>query len=174
MDLRYPIGKFDFHQTIVPGQYAGLIADIASAPALYRDAVHGLEDTQLDTPYRPDGWTVRQTVHHVADSHMNSFIRMRLALTETEPTVRPYDEKAWAELADSKVAPVEVSLQIIQSLHTRWVMLLNSLSPGDFARTFRHPQVGLMRLDTNLALYAWHGRHHAAHITGLRQRNDWK
>jgi hypothetical protein len=174
MDLSYPIGKFDFKQTVAPDRYPGLIEEIASAPALYRDAVRGLDDAQLDTPYRPGGWTVRQTVHHVADSHMNSYLRMRLALTEAEPTIKPYDQKAWAELSDSRTAPVEVSLQLIESLHARWVVLLGTLSGADFARAFRHPEIGLVRLDTNLALYAWHGRHHAAHITGLRQRNGWK
>jgi hypothetical protein len=174
MDLSYPIGKFDFQQTVTPGQYRALIQDIAAAPALYRDAVRGFDDTQLDTPYRPGGWTVRQTVHHVADSHMNSFLRFRLALTEQEPTIKPYDQAAWGELADSRTGPVEPSLQLIESLHARWVLLLQTLSDADFARSFRHPELGLVRLDTNLALYAWHGRHHAAHIGGLRQRNGWK
>ncbi len=174
MDLSYPIGRFDFHQTISPSQYPALIREIAAAPALYRDAVRGLDDSQLDTPYRPGGWTVRQTVHHVADSHMNSFIRLRLALTEPEPTISAYDEKAWAELYDSRTAPVEFSLQLIENLHARWVALLETLSPDDFARSFRHPERGLVRLDTNLALYVWHGRHHAAHITALRERNGWK
>ena len=174
MDLSYPIGKFDFQQTISPGQYPELIQQIAAAPALYRDAVRGLDDSQLDTPYRPGGWTVRQTVHHVADSHMNSFIRLRLALTEPEPTICAYDEKAWGELYDSRTSPVELSLQLIENLHARWVVLLETMSPDDFSRSFRHPERGLVRLDTNLALYAWHGRHHAAHITALRQRNAWK
>jgi hypothetical protein len=174
MDLRYPIGKFDFKQTVEPGRYAALIAEVAAAPALYRDAVRGLDEAQLDTPYRPEGWTVRQTVHHVADSHMNSYIRMRLALTENEPTIKPYDQRAWAELNDARTAPVELSLQLIESMHARWARLLETLNGADFARTFIHPVVGVMRLDTNLALYAWHGRHHAAHITGLRQRNGWK
>jgi hypothetical protein len=174
MDLSYPIGKFDFKQTVAPDQYPALIAEIAAAPAVYRDAVRGLDEAQLDTPYRPDGWTVRQTVHHVADSHMNSYIRTRLALTESEPTIRPYDQRAWAELPDSRTAPVQLSLQIIESLHARWVLLLETLTDADFARAFHHPHLGLVPLSTNLALYAWHGRHHAAHITGLRQRNGWK
>src|SRR5664279_2810466 len=127
MDLRYPIGEFDFQQTVTPGQYPALIAEIAAAPALFRRAVRGLDDAQLDTPYRPGGWTVRQTVHHVADSHMNSYIRLRLALTETEPTIRPYDQKAWAELADSRTGAVEPSLQLIEGLHARWTLLLLSL-----------------------------------------------
>jgi hypothetical protein len=174
MDLSYPIGKFDFQQTVTPDRYPALIADIAGAPALYREAVRGLTESQLDTPYRPDGWTVRQTVHHVADSHMNGYIRIRLALTENEPTIKPYNEKAWAELSDARTAPVEISLQIVEHLHSRWATLLKSLSEADFARTFRHPEAGVLRLDLTLALYAWHGRHHAAHITGLRQRNGWK
>jgi DinB superfamily len=174
MDLSYPIGRFDFKQTVAPSQYPGLIEEIASAPALYREAVRGLDDVQLDTPYRPDGWTVRQTVHHVADSHMNSFLRFRLALTEEAPIIKPYDQAAWGELSDSRTAPVGVSLQLIENLHTRWVLLLRTLNDADFARPFRHPELGLVRLDTNLALYAWHGRHHAAHIIGLRQRNGWK
>jgi hypothetical protein len=174
MDLSYPIGRFDFKQTVAPGQYPGLIAEIAAAPACFRDAVRGLDDSQLDTPYRPGGWTVRQTIHHVADSHMNSVIRMRLALTEPEPTIRPYDQQTWADLADSRTAPVEISLQLIENLHARWVLLLKTLGDADFARSFRHPEIGLVRLDTNLALYAWHGRHHAAHITALRERNGWK
>jgi hypothetical protein len=173
MDLSYPIGKFDFQQTVAPERYAALIADIAAAPKLYRDAVRGLDDAQLDTPYRPGGWTVRQAVHHVADSHMNSYIRLRLALTENEPAIRPYDQKAWAELADARTAPVELSLQLLEGMHARWALLLKSMSDADFARTFLHPAIGVMRLDTNLALYAWHGRHHAAHITSLRQRNGW-
>lgn len=172
-NLSYPIGKFDFKQTVAPAQYPGLIQQIAATPALYRVAVRGLDDAQLDTPYRPGGWTVRQTVHHVADSHMNSYIRLRLALTEKEPAISPYDQAAWARLADS-LAPPEISLQLIENLHARWVLVLESMSDADFARTFRHPEIGLVRLDTNLALYAWHGRHHAAHITGLRERNGWK
>jgi uncharacterized damage-inducible protein DinB len=174
MDLCYPIGKFDFKQTVASGKYPALIAEIAAAPMLYRDAVRGLDEAQLETPYRPGGWTVRQTVHHVADSHMNSYIRMRLALTENEPVIRRYDQEAWAELPDARTAPVELSLQLIDGLHARWVRLLETLSDADFARAFRHPELGLVRLDTNLALYAWHGRHHAAHITALRQRNGWK
>jgi len=174
MDLSYPIGKFDFQQTVVPEAIPGLIADIAAAPAVFRAAVHGLDDRQLDTPYRPGGWTVRQTVHHIGDSHMNSFIRLRLALTENQPTITPYDQALWAELPDMRTLPVEVSLQLIDALHTRWVKVLQALTPADFARTFRHPEIGLVRLDTNLALYAWHGKHHAAHITGLRERMAWK
>jgi hypothetical protein len=173
MDLSYPIGRFDFQQAVAPASIPGIIEDIAAAPALYRSAVTSLDEQQLDTRYRPGGWTVRQTVHHVADSHMNSFIRCRLALTETEPTIRPYDQALWAELPDMRSVPVEVSLQLIESLHTRWVAMLRALAPADLQRTFRHPELVVIRLDKNLALYAWHGKHHAAHITGLRSRMGW-
>ena len=172
MDLRYPIGKFERPDTVTADQRTAWIGDIEATPARFREIVSGLNDEQLDTPYRPGGWTVRQVVHHVADSHMNSFIRFRLGLTEDEPTVKPYDEKRWAELCDSGM-PVDASLQIIEALHRRWVVLLRGMSDADFSRTFRHPEMGLVRLDTNMALYAWHGRHHAAHITGLRERNGW-
>ena len=151
-----------------------LIGEIAAAPVLLSEAVKDLHGPQLETPYRPDGWTVRQVVHHVADSHMNSFIRFRLALTEEEPVVKPYDQEKWAGLHDSLTAPIETSLQLLESLHSRWVAMLGSLSEADFGRTFRHPELGVLRLDANLAQYAWHGRHHAAHITGLRQRMGWK
>lgn len=174
MDLRYPIGPFDIAAPVAPETRPELIDQIATAPARLREAVRGLSGDQLDTPYRPGGWTVRQTVHHVADSHMNSYVRLRLALTEEEPTIKPYDEAKWAELEDARTLPVEISLGLLDSLHHRWVALLKSLSDADFARTIRHSVLGVVRLDTNLALYAWHGRHHAAHITGLRQRNGWQ
>jgi len=173
MDLRYPIGKFAWPASVTPRMRSEWIAEIASAPAAFREAVRGLDDAQLNTPYRPEGWTVRQVIHHVPDSHMNSYIRFRLALTEDEPAIKPYAEARFAELADARLAPVEVSLQLLENLHFRWVMLLRSMSEADFARTFRHPELGTLRLDSNLALYAWHGRHHAAHITQLRQRNRW-
>jgi uncharacterized damage-inducible protein DinB len=174
MDLRYPIGQFDFSAPVAADTRPQLIGQLSAAPAGLREAVRDLTGEQLDTPYRPAGWTVRQTVHHVADSHMNSYIRLRLALTEDEPVIKPYDEAKWAELADARTLPVEVSLELLDSLHRRWVVLLKSLSDAEFARTFRHPALGLVRQDTNLALYAWHGRHHTAHITGLRQRNGWQ
>ncbi|HEV3199888.1 MAG TPA: bacillithiol transferase BstA [Bryobacteraceae bacterium] len=174
MDLRYPIGPFDLTTPVAPETRPQLIGQIAVAPAGLREAVRSLNIQQLDTPYRPGGWTVRQTVHHVADSHMNAYVRLRLALTEEAPTIKPYDEAQWAELVDARTLAVEVSLELLDSLHHRWVALLKTLSDADFARTFRHPELGLVRLDTNLALYAWHGRHHAAHITGLRQRNGWE
>jgi uncharacterized damage-inducible protein DinB len=174
MDLRYPIGKFDFDAPVAPEMRPLFIDQIASAPTSLRESVRALDDHQLDTPYRPGGWTVRQTVHHVADSHLNSYIRLRLALTEEQPLVKAYDEKKWAELVDARTLPVEISLSLLDTLHQRWVVLLKSMSDGDFARTFRHPEVGLIRLDMNVALYAWHGRHHTGHIAGLRQRNGWQ
>jgi hypothetical protein len=173
MDLSFPIGKFDKTQTVDPAAIPALIADIEALPALMTSATSGLSAQQLDTPYRPGGWTVRQTVHHVADSHMNSAIRLRLALTETEPTIRPYEQQLWAELADARTSPIELSLDLLRSLHARWAILLKSMTPEDFSRAFRHPELGLVRLDTNLALYSWHGKHHTAHITGLRQRMNW-
>jgi hypothetical protein len=172
MDLRYPIGKFERPDTVTADQRTAWIGDIEATPARFREIVSGLNDEQLDTPYRPGGWTVRQVVHHVADSHMNSFIRFRLGLTEDEPTVKPYDEKRWAELCDSGM-PVDVSLQIIEALHRRWVVLLRGMSDADFSRTFRHPEMGSFRLDSNLALYAWHGKHHEAHIGNLRKTKGW-
>ena len=173
MDLSYPIGKFQRPQEVTPQMRAEFIAQIAAAPDALRDAVEGLKDDQLDTPYRPEGWTVRQVIHHVADSHMHSNIRMRFALTAEEPTIMPYPEAVWAELPDARNAPVETSLLLLENLHHRWVALLKSLSNEEFGRTFRHPELGVMRLDTNLALYAWHGRHHTAHVTRLRDRMGW-
>ena len=173
MDLRYPIGKFQRPESVTAEDRAAWLAALADAPARFRNAVRDLDDAQLDTPYRPDGWTVRQVVHHVADSHMNSYVRFRLALTETDPTIKPYDEAQWANLHDAHTMPVEVSLQLLDSLHLRWVTLLQSLAPADFDRTFRHPVLGQMTLSANLALYAWHSRHHEAHITALRSRMGW-
>ena len=136
-------------------------------------AVAGLDDRQLDTPYRPGGWTVRQVVHHYADSHANSYVRFRLALTEDAPVIKPYDEQRWAELPDAKSAPISVSLTLLSALHQRWVLLLRSLDDQTFARTFIHPELGEMRLDKTLGLYAWHCHHHVAHITNLRARQGW-
>ncbi len=172
-DLRFPIGKFTFEGEITEEARRKLIEEIAAAPAQLRAAVAGLSEEQLDTPYRPGGWTIRQVVHHVPDSHLNSYVRFKLALTEDEPTIKPYDEKRWAELEDVRATPVEVSLTLLESLHRRWVLLLRSLGPADFARKFRHPELGVVTLERNVALYAWHGRHHVAHITSLRQRMGW-
>jgi len=172
-DLSYPIGKF-IPESNVPAQgRARLITQIAEAPARLRAAIEGLSPQQLDTPYRPQGWTVRQVVHHVPDSHMNAYIRFKLALTETEPTIKPYEQQLWAELADTRQTPIETSLTLLECLHRRWVLLLQSIPEDEWQRTFRHPELGILHLDTNLALYAWHGRHHVAHITGLRQRMGW-
>jgi hypothetical protein len=172
-DLRYPIGKFTFDGSLAEAQKQKFLDDIAHAPEDLRAAVKGLSEPQLDTPYRPEGWTVRQVAHHVPDSHLNAYIRFKLALTEQEPTIRPYAEDRWAQLADTRTTPVEVSLALLDSLHDRWVRLLRALNPDEWKRTFRHPELGLMSLERNLALYAWHGRHHVAHITALRDRNGW-
>ena len=150
-----------------------MIEEIASTPANLRSAVQGLSESQLQTPYRPEGWTVRQVVHHVPDSHMNSYVRFKLALTEDDPTIKTYAEDRWAELPDSKSTPIEVSLTMLDSLHDRWVRLLRSFTPEQWQRTFRHPDLGPMSLEKALALYAWHGRHHVAHITELRKRMSW-
>ena len=154
-------------------QKAKAIDDIAQTPAKLRAAVTGLSEAQLETPYRPGGWTVRQIAHHVPDSHMNSYMRFKLALTEDAPTIKPYAEDRWAELADTKATPIEVSLTMLESLHDRWVRLLRSLTAEEWKRTFRHPELGAMTLEKTLALYAWHGRHHVTHITSLREREQW-
>lgn len=172
-DLRYPIGKFTYDGPFTEVQRQEAVKYIAETPANLRAAIRGLSEKQLDTPYRPEGWSVRQVVHHVPDSHLNSYVRFKLALTEKEPTIKPYAEDRWAELADTKTTPVEVSLTMLDSLHDRWVRLLRSLGPEDWKRAFRHPELGPMTLDKNLALYSWHGRHHVAHITGLRKREGW-
>lgn len=173
LDLRYPVGKFRFPESVSTQELAIFIDQIAETPVRLRAAIDGLSDSQLDTSYRPGGWTVRQLAHHVPDSHMNSYTRFRLALTEDEPVIKPYDEARWAELPDARSMPVEPSLALLESLHARWVPLLRSLSAADWKRSFRHPELGLVTLEKNAALYAWHGRHHVAHITALRQREGW-
>ncbi len=172
-DLRYPIGKFMWPDTVSAADRAKYIETIALAPVRLLDAVAGLSPEQLDRPYREGGWTVRQVVHHVPESHMNSYIRFKLALTEAEPVVKPYDEAAWARLPDVAGTPVDVSLQLLDALHERWVILLRGLQEADWKRQFRHPQIGLVSLEGNLALYAWHGDHHIGHITALRRRLNW-
>jgi uncharacterized damage-inducible protein DinB len=172
-DPRFPIGKFHYDGPLTAEQKESLLADVAQTPDHLRAAVKGLSEAQLDTPYREGGWTVRQVVHHLPDSHMNSYVRFKLALTEDEPTIKPYAEDRWAELADTKSTPVEVSLTLLESLHDRWVRLLRSLTPDEWKRTFRHPALGPMTLEKTLALYAWHGRHHVAHISELRKRMSW-
>jgi uncharacterized damage-inducible protein DinB len=174
IDLRYPIGEFVRPpEPLADETRADLIEVIAQTPARLRSAVAGLDDAQLDSPYRPGGWTVRQVVHHVADSHLNSYTRFRLGLTEETPTIRPYDEGAWAMLADASTLPVEVSLVLLDALHARWTFLLRSLSSADWARRIVHPESGEMSLDRLLATYAWHGPHHVGHITSLRDRMGW-
>lgn len=171
-DLRFPVGKFTYAEPLHDEQKRKYVDDLARAPANLREAVEGLSDEQLDTPYRPEGWTVRQVVHHVPDSHANAYIRFKLALTEDEPTIKTYAEDRWAELPDSK-EPIAVSLGLLDSLHDRWLRLLGSFSDEQWKRTFRHPELGPMTLEKTLALYAWHGRHHVAHITELRKRMSW-
>ncbi|MEC0225957.1 YfiT family bacillithiol transferase [Paenibacillus alba] len=174
-ELRYPIGLFEHEGEITEEQLGKWMADIASTPARLREAVAGLSDEQLDTPYRAGGWTLRQVVHHVADSHMNSYTRFKLALTEEEPTIRPYYEERWAELSDGRSAPVELSLVLLESLHSRWMILLQEMQQDQFARAFVHPESGkTIRLDWNVGNYAWHGNHHIAHITRLRDRKGWQ
>jgi uncharacterized damage-inducible protein DinB len=172
-DLRYPVGEFRFPKSVSAQDLNSFIDQMAATPARMRAAVAGLSDAQLDTRYRPGGWTVRQVVHHVPDSHINSYMRFRLALTEDQPTIKPYEEKRWAELPDARTAPVEVSLALLESLHARWVPLLRSLTDAEWKRTFRHPELGLVSLENNAALYAWHGRHHVGHVTALRERMGW-
>jgi hypothetical protein len=150
-----------------------MIAQIEEAPFRLRKAVDGLSDEQLDTPYREGGWTVRQVAHHVADSHLNAYIRVRLALTEDNPTIRPYRQEKWAELLDARTGPVEVSLVLLESVHSRWVMLLRSMQPGQFATKLHHPEEGEIDLNWILQMYGWHGRHHVAHVTELRKRKGW-
>ena len=173
MDPRYPIGKFELPKEVTPALRQTAIEETAATPAKVRAAVAGLSDTQLNTPYREGGWTVRQVVHHLVDSHMNAYVRWRLALTETQPTIRPYDESEWAKLEDARNAPVEVSLKLLEALHERWVRLLHSVKTEQYARTLLHPEHGVRNLDWLLFLYSWHGKHHTAHITELRKQKGW-
>jgi uncharacterized damage-inducible protein DinB len=172
-DPRYPIGRWHKPAEIDGGERSSAVRDLAEMPELLRNALDGLEEDQLTTPYRTGGWTVRQLVHHIADSHMNAYLRVRKALTEDAPTISVYDEKAWAELHDSLAAPVEWSLELIESLHARWVMMLQALSEGEWQRTFVHPERGAQTVEVATLLYAWHSRHHVAHITHLRAEKGW-
>ena len=173
VDSRYPIGRFQRPDTISQQDRTNAIAAIAGMPGLLKAAVDGLDREQLDTPYRDGGWTVRQTVHHYPDSHMNGFVRLRLALTEDTPTIKLYDEKAWAMLRDCTSAPVGWSLDLIENLHARWVLLLDSLSEEQWARSMNHPENGLISIEMHTQLYAWHSKHHVAHITRLREQKGW-
>ncbi|HEY8852573.1 MAG TPA: putative metal-dependent hydrolase [Gemmatimonadaceae bacterium] len=173
-DLRFPVGKFDWTAPVSEADFPRFIAQIAETPGALRSAVAGLSRDQLETRYRPDGWTVKQLVHHLPDSHMNAYCRFKLALTEDEPTIKPYEEAKWAELPDSQRVPIDVSLDLLDALHQRWVALLKSMDNADFNRGFRHPaRDGVLTLSQLLGLYAWHGRHHVAHITSLRKRERW-
>lgn len=173
INLSYPIGKYLAPALITPEHIQACIADIALAPLHLKKAVAGLSPARLDTPYRPGGWTVRQVVHHVPDSHINGYVRFKFALTETGPAIKPYEEKLWAETYEVQVTPVEVSLTLLEALHHRWVLLLQSLSPQDLKRSYQHPESGLVSLEWAIGLYAWHGKHHVAHITSLRERMGW-
>lgn len=172
-DLRYPVGKLERKSELTAAERTSAIDAIAEAPRGLRAAVDRLSDEQLDTPYRPGGWTVRQLVHHVADSHMNAYTRFRLALTEENPTIKPYAEAAWAELEDAQTLPVGVSLDLLDRMHERLSVLLRKTPPDSFKRELSHPESGPMTLDSLLTTYAWHGRHHTAHVTALRERMGW-
>jgi len=171
--MQYPIGRFQPPSQLTPAQRASLVNQIAALPGELRAAVAGLTPAQLDTPYRPGGWTVRQLMHHLADSHMHAYLRFKWAVAEERPTIKPYDEKRWSEFPEARSGEIRISLALLEALHERWVLFLRSLGEGEFARQFHHPELGDMPLWRNLALYGWHGRHHLAHITGLRQRMGW-
>ena len=172
-DLRFPIGKYRADAPIKESDYPLFIGQIAETPGALRSAVAGMSRDQIETRYRPGGWTVKQVVHHLPDSHLNAYTRFKLALTEDEPTIKAYDEAKWAELPDSQRVPIEVSLDLLESLHLRWVVLLRGMDGANFQRGLTHPERGLMTLAQLLAMYAWHGRHHVAHITSLREREGW-
>jgi uncharacterized damage-inducible protein DinB len=173
-DPRYPIGPFQRPDILNTDERRECIEEIAAAPARLREAVRGLDDAQLDTPYREGGWTLRQVAHHVPESHMNAYIRFKLALTEVAPLVKPYDEGAWAKTAEVALTPIETSLTLLENLHERWTILLRTLRDEEFRRTVSHPEhTGMLTVDSLLAMYAWHGRHHVAHITSLREREGW-
>ena len=173
-DPRYPIGPFRYDTPPTEAQRNEFINDVELTPSALRAAIKGLTPSQIETPYRDGGWTVRQVVHHVPESHMNAYIRFKLALTEDEPTIKPYMEDRWAKLTDVPATPVETSLALLDSLHQRWVILLRGMNGDDWKRTFRHPERGeTLNLDKNLALYSWHGKHHVAHITELRKKMGW-
>lgn len=173
-DPRYPIGPFTAPDPLDAAALDAALADLAALPATLRAAVAGLDDAQLDTPYREGGWTVRQVVHHVVDSHVNAYARHKLAMTEDEPTIRPYLEARWAELGEARAAPPELSLRLLDALHARWVTFLETLEAADFERGFFHPEADQrMTLAWSVAMYAWHGRHHTAHVTSLRAARGW-
>ncbi|HUI72037.1 MAG TPA: putative metal-dependent hydrolase [Spirochaetia bacterium] len=172
--LQYPIGKFTYDTHVTPEKRQACIRDFESLPRRLRDAVAGLTDQQLDTPYRDGGWTVRQLVHHLADSHMNGFIRSKLALVEESPVIKPYEQDDWVKTGDVSGLDVEPSLRLLDGLQVRWARFFEALAPAEFQRTFNHPELGLQTLDMQLQHYGWHGRHHVSHILSLRERNGWK
>ncbi|MGE0637907.1 MAG: YfiT family bacillithiol transferase [Bacteroidia bacterium] len=173
--LKYPIGKFKMPAEFTNQSISAFISDIENFPSLLRKEVQALSDEQLDTPYRPEGWTIRQVVNHCADSHMNSLTRFKLALTEDNPTIKPYFEERWAELSDSKIMPIHAALNMLEGLHVRWVVLLKSMTSADFEKTFVHPESGrTFSLNQTLAIYSWHCKHHLAHITTLKKSKNWK
>jgi hypothetical protein len=172
-DPRYPIGRYVKEEIVSPAKRESWISDIAAAPAELRAAVQGFNESQFDTPYREGGWTVRQLVHHVPDSHLNAYVRFKLALTEDNPTIKPYEESRWARLPDTSGTQVGVSLMLLEALHRRWVVLLRAMQESEWSRTYVHPEDGTLRLDYVLGMYAWHGRHHIAHVTSLRERMGW-
>ncbi|MDQ0271360.1 YfiT family bacillithiol transferase [Cytobacillus purgationiresistens] len=172
IDVRYPIGKFDFEGKLTTGVIQDWIMEIANLPQMLRKAVEGLSNEQLDTPYREEGWTLRQVVHHIADSHMNAYIRCKLALTEDQPAIKGYEEGEWAKLPDYQL-PVEVSLSLIETLHLRWIVVLKNLMTEELDKTFYHPDSGIISVGENIGRYAWHGCHHLAHITTLKGQKKW-
>ena len=172
VDVRYPVGEFVMPASVPPDMRAAAIADIAALPARLREAVCGLSESQLDTPYRQGGWTVRQVVHHLGDSHINAFVRLKLALTEDNPTVKPYDEKLFATLPDQRL-PIDVSLMLLDGLHARWGAVLNTLTADQFSRPLHHPEIGPITIEYLVQTYGWHSRHHVAHITRVREREGW-
>ncbi|MGE7602573.1 YfiT family bacillithiol transferase [Peribacillus sp. NPDC097675] len=172
MDERYPIGYFELEGEMTPSLIESWIQEIEALPKSLREAVQDLDEEQLDTAYRVEGWTVRQVVHHLADSHMNAYIRFKLALTELQPVIKPYEEAKWAELSDYTL-PIEISLSLLEALHQRWTTLLHNLSPSEMKKTFIHPDSGEVSVGENIGIYAWHGRHHLAHITSLSNCKNW-
>jgi uncharacterized damage-inducible protein DinB len=172
-DVRYPVGPFTLNSDVSAERRRADIDHLARLSDELRAAVNGLNDEQLDTPYRDGGWTVRQVVHHLVDSHVNAYVRMKLALTEDNPEIKAYDEKAWSESEDARNGPADFSMTLIAALHERWVWWLRTLADDDLSRTLRHPELGEVSVDFLLQLYAWHGRHHVAHITGLAARKAW-
>lgn len=169
-DLRYPVGKFEWPEEVTPAERVKYIETIRTLPQQLRAAVKDIAPAHLDIPYRDGGWSIRQMVHHIPDSHLNSYLRFKLALTEDNPTIKPYDEARCAELADSRTGPLDMSLDLLDGLHRRWVILLRSMTDGDYERTFQHPEIGPVKLKLNLALYDWHSRHHLAQIVATAKR----